>query len=188
MTTKLAVPSVALSIAPSIAPIMASAPTAATAATLDHAGIAQRIPHSGSMCLLHSLLDWSTEHVLCHATSHADPANPLRSASGLLAPCAIEYAAQAMALHGALLAPTGAAPTPGYLASVRAVQFAVATLHDLPGPLAVRAQRLAGDGRQILYQFTVRDGAGQAVADGRATVVLNTPIVPIPAAPPGSAP
>lgn len=161
-------------------------------ATLDHAGIAQRIPHSGRMCLLDSLLSWSAQGLHCSATGHAAPDHPLRTATGLLAPCAIEYAAQAMALHGALLGgltggladvPGAAPPTPGYLASVRAVRFNVASLHGLPGPLAVRVQRLAGDDRQILYQFSLHDGAGQPVADGRATVVLNTPIAPSSAPP-----
>ncbi|NRF68691.1 hydroxymyristoyl-ACP dehydratase [Aquincola sp. S2] len=141
--------------------------------TLDHAGIAERIPHAGRMCLLDALLDWTPERIRCSARSHHAPDHPLRSASGLLAPCAIEYAAQAMALHGALIAPPGSRPTPGYLASVREVRLAVPALHTLAGELQVEAERLAGDQRQILYRFAVRDGAGGAVADGRATVVLN---------------
>ena len=142
-------------------------------ATLDRAGIAARIPHRDRMCLLDRMAHWSLDSIDCRSTSHRDPANPLRSASGLLAPCAIEYAAQAMALHGSLVAPVGDAPTPGYLASVRQVRLAVATLHDVPGELQVRATRLGGDARQILYQFSVGDEAGSVLAEGRATVVLN---------------
>jgi predicted hotdog family 3-hydroxylacyl-ACP dehydratase len=140
---------------------------------LDRAGIAQRIPHAGTMCLLQSLVAWTPDTIECRATSHRAPDNPLRSAGGLLATAAIEYAGQAMALHGAMLAPAGAAPTPGYLASVRQVRLHVPTLHDLAGDLCVRATRLAGDAGQILYQFSVADDAGRPVADGRATVVLN---------------
>ena len=85
-----------------------------------------------------------------------------------------------MALHGALLAPAGDAPTPGYLASVRGVRLHVARLDDLAAPLQIRAERLAGDARQILYQFNVHcEGVGP-VAEGRATVVLNTPLSPPP--------
>ncbi|WP_284616937.1 hydroxymyristoyl-ACP dehydratase [Aquabacterium humicola] len=141
--------------------------------TLDHAGIAARIPHAGRMCLLDALLGWSPERIRCRADSHRATDHPLRSASGLLAPAAIEYAAQAMALHGALIAPVGSPPTPGYLASVRDVQLAVPALDAVPGALIVDAERLAGDERQILYRFDVRDEAGAAVASGRATVVLN---------------
>jgi predicted hotdog family 3-hydroxylacyl-ACP dehydratase len=144
--------------------------------TLDHAGIARRIPHSGRMCLLHALQRWDADSIHCSAISHRDSDNPLRSASGLLGACAIEYAAQAMALHGSLVQPAGAAPTPGYLASVRGVALAQPLLHVLSGALQVHAQRLAGDERQVLYRFEVTDEQGGAVAEGRATVVLNTPI------------
>jgi hypothetical protein len=53
------------------------------------------------------------------------------------------------------------------------VRLSVATLHDVPGELQVRATRLAGDARQILYQFSVGDDVGRVLAEGRATVVLN---------------
>ncbi|MED5618424.1 hydroxymyristoyl-ACP dehydratase [Ideonella sp. BN130291] len=147
-------------------------------ATLERAGIAARIPHQGSMCLLDRLDSWSATEVRCSTTSHRAPANPLRTPSGLLMPCAIEYAAQAMALHGALVAPAGEGPAPGYLASVRGVRFAAARLDDVAGRLQVLAERLAGDVNQILYRFVVSDERGAPLAEGRATVVLNTPIAP----------
>ena len=145
-----------------------------TAATLDHTGIARLIPHQGAMCLLAQLLDWDAAHIVCSATSHRDPRHPLRSASGLLAPCAIEYAAQTMALHGALLGQqAGSAARPGFLASARGVHLHRLRLDDLEGDLLIEARRQAGDERQILYAFAVTH-AGQPVAEGRATVVLNT--------------
>ena len=144
--------------------------------TLDHAGIARLIPHSGTMCLLDTLDDWDLDGIRCRALSHRDALNPLRTASGLLAPCAIEYAAQAMALHGALIgAEAGTAASPGYLASARQVQLHRLRLDDLPEALHIEATRQAGDVRQILYRFTVSH-AGAPVAEGRATVVLNTPL------------
>jgi predicted hotdog family 3-hydroxylacyl-ACP dehydratase len=146
------------------------------AAPFDHAQIAMRIPHAGSMCLLAHCEHWDEREIVCSATSHRDPGNPLRSDSGLLAPAAIEYAAQAMALHGALVAPPGHPPAPGYLASVRGVRLLRPRLDDAPTPLQVRAERLAGDVTQILYRFSVSDGAGELLAEGRATVVLNTPL------------
>ncbi|MHB8496315.1 MAG: hydroxymyristoyl-ACP dehydratase [Casimicrobiaceae bacterium] len=147
-----------------------------TAPLLKHAGIAELIPHRGAMCLLESLERWDREHIVCIATSHKDAANPLRSASGLLAPCAIEYAAQAMALHGALIGMTvGTAISPGYLASARGVRLHRLRLDDLGGDLRIEARRDAGDAQQILYVFDVSHD-GVPVAAGRATVVLNTTI------------
>lgn len=141
---------------------------------LDHAGIAALIPHSGSMCLLAHLERWDADTIVCTASSHRAPGNPLRTTSGLLAPCAIEYAAQAMALHGALVGQaTGAPATPGYLASARGVQLHRLRLDDLAGDLRIEVRRQAGDAQQVLYQFSVQHD-GQPVADGRAAVVLNT--------------
>jgi predicted hotdog family 3-hydroxylacyl-ACP dehydratase len=148
----------------------------ATITTLDHAGIARLIPHSGSMCLLDRLDAWDLQQIRCSAISHRDSNNPLRTTSGLLAPCAIEYAAQAMALHGALIGhEAGTAASPGFLASARGVQLHRLRIDDLPGSLQVEAVRQAGDTHQILYSFCITH-AGEPVADGRATVVLNTPL------------
>jgi len=144
--------------------------------TLDRDGIAARIPHSGSMCLLTRLETWDVHAIHCTSTTHAAPDNPLRTASGLLAPCAIEYAAQAMALHGGLLATEGEPASAGFLASVRNVKQAVARLDDIDGPLHVHAHRVSGDARQVLYEFRVADAADRSLVEGRAIVVLNTPI------------
>ena len=144
--------------------------------TLDRAGIAQRIPHSGSMCLLERLDSWDADAIHCSTTTHRQADNPLRTAGGLLAPNAIEYAAQAMALHGGLLAAEGSTPSAGFLASARNVRFAVARLDDVAGALQVQARRLSGDDRQILYEFTVKADDGRTLAEGRAVVVLNTPL------------
>jgi predicted hotdog family 3-hydroxylacyl-ACP dehydratase len=146
--------------------------------TLSHAGIAALIPHSGAMCLLARLDGWDAQRIVCAATNHRDLDHPLRTRRGLLSTAAIEYAAQAMALHGALIGQAAGTPaTPGFLASTRGVQLHVLQLDLLEAAaldeLRVEATRQAGDARQILYAFTVSH-AGRPVAEGRAAVVLNT--------------
>lgn len=138
---------------------------------LDRVAIAARIPHQGSMCLLDAVLAWDSGQIHCRASSHRQPDNPLRAAARLGAACGIEYAAQAMAVHGALLAPEGAPPRPGYLASVRSVQLAVDRLDDLPQDLDIVAERLSGDEHNILYHFRV-EHAGDLLLSGRAAVML----------------
>lgn len=145
-------------------------------ALLDAAGIRALIPHAGRMSLLDTLDAWDATAIRCTATGHTAPDHPLRSAGGLLAPAAIEYAAQAAALHGGLTASasaSGAGVRGGMLASARSVHFHRWRLDDLPGPLTISAERQAGDDRQWLYAFTVTHD-GQPVADGRLTVVLET--------------
>lgn len=142
-------------------------------AQLEAAGIAARVPHAGRMCLLERLLSWDADSVHCSADNHRAGDHPLRSTSGLLAPCAVEYAAQAMALHAALIAPPDGAPPAGMIAALREVRFGVATLHDLAGELQVHAQRVAGDASLVSYRFRVDTADGRLVAHGRATVLLD---------------
>ena len=140
---------------------------------LDHAWIAAHIPHQGSMCLIDAVLDWSPSSITCRAISHTSPSNPLRAGNRLGIASGIEYAAQAMAIHGALLAPSDAQARPGYLTSVRGVRCHAHRLDDLPGALAISAERISGDSNTILYAFSVAH-AGNCLLEGRAAVVLDT--------------
>jgi len=66
--------------------------------------LCQLIPHDGVMCLLDGVEHWDDEVIHCWSESHLDQGNPLRGPSGLPAMHALEYGAQAMAVHGGLLA------------------------------------------------------------------------------------
>jgi predicted hotdog family 3-hydroxylacyl-ACP dehydratase len=74
------------------------------------------------------------------------------------------------------MASEGVTPSAGFLASTRGVRTMVARLDEVEGRLQVEARRLSGDARQVMYEFWLRDGEGRALADGRAVVVLNTPL------------
>ncbi len=138
--------------------------------------IAAHIPHAGSMCLLDEVVTFDDERIRCTATSHLNAANPLRANGRLAAVCGIEYAAQAMAVHGAVLgAMPGAArerPRVGYLASVRSVEACVERLDDLDAPLTIEAERVSGDTHTIRYRFAIHCGARLILA-GRAAVMLD---------------
>ncbi|MBX9612512.1 MAG: 3-hydroxylacyl-ACP dehydratase [Burkholderiales bacterium] len=142
---------------------------------LDQKWIAAHIPHQGRMCLLDAVLSWTDQHVVCESNRHADPDHPLRAADRLGAATGVEYAAQAMAIHGALLAPTNVRPGPGYLTSVRGLKLYVDRLDDLEGALTVTAQRLSGDERLIIYQIQLHH-RDRCLLDGRASVALNVVI------------
>ena len=55
------------------------------------------------MCLLDEVLTWDATQIRCRSATHRVPDNPLRAHGRLGAVCGIEYAAQAMAVHGALV-------------------------------------------------------------------------------------
>ncbi len=139
---------------------------------LDRAWIAARIPHQGSMCLLDKVVEWSPERIRCASSSHRAADNPLRDNGRLGVACGIEYAAQAMAVHGALLAGADGAPRQGFLASARGVEFKVDRLDDVAADLDIAAERLSGDGNNVLYGFEVR-GDGKLLLSGRAAVILD---------------
>ncbi len=124
------------------------------------------------MCLLAQVDEWDEQHIRCRANSHRRVDNPLRINDVLGIVCGIEYAAQAMAAHGALLAATDQPPRNGYLTSVRSVKLHVARLDDIIADLSIDAERLSGDNNNILYGFSIT-ADGYVVLSGRAAVVLD---------------
>jgi predicted hotdog family 3-hydroxylacyl-ACP dehydratase len=143
---------------------------------MNRAWIAARIPHQGRMCLLDAVIDYDMRSIRCRTGSHRLPDNPLRSHGRLGIACGIEYAAQAMALHGALAAgmqaQSGAAAQAGLLASVRDVRPCVLRLDDIESDLICEARHVAGDRLTALYEFELRDGERRLLS-GRASVVLD---------------
>ena len=133
--------------------------------------IVAHIPHQDAMCLIDEVLSWSTERIACRAASHRLDTNPLRREGRLGASCAIEYAAQAMAIHGALLGNEEQKARPGVLVSVRGVEFSVDRVDDVAEDLEIEAEQMVAEKERVLYQFTVRAGV-KTLCSGRATVVL----------------
>lgn len=136
------------------------------------AEIADLIPHSGAMCLLDGVMQWDAGRIRCVSLSHRAADNPLRAEGRLPALCGVEYAAQAMAVHGGLARKAGGKPRQGFLASVRDVECRRSWLDDLEEDLIVDAELEAGDGNRVIYRFTLRVGDVQ-VLSGRAAVVLD---------------
>lgn len=125
------------------------------------------------MCLLDCVEAWDRERIRCRASSHRSADNPLRAYGRLGAACGIEYAAQAMAVHGALLAPADSSSARfGYLVSVRGTQLRVPRLDDIADDLLVEASCITRSESNILYQFSV-SAAGRVLLDGRAAIVLD---------------
>lgn len=136
------------------------------------AAIAAMIPHAGAMCLLDEVIIWDATRISCLSRNHCAADNPLRAHDMLPALCGIEYAAQAMAVHGALSGAVASRPQAGYLASLREVVCQRNRLDDLAGDLIVDAEMLMGDEARVMYRFALRVGSVE-VLRGRATVVLD---------------
>ncbi|HEY1503252.1 MAG TPA: phosphotransferase [Stellaceae bacterium] len=140
---------------------------------IDRSQIARLIPHAGAMCLLDKVVSWDAGSIRCLTTRHRSSDNPLRRADGKIgAICAVEFAAQAMALHGRLVADTDGPPKPGILASVRDVRLHKPFLDGVIGDIAIDAVLLMGDGRSATYSFTL-SAAQNRLGSGRATVIFD---------------
>ena len=140
---------------------------------LDRAWIQAHIPHHGRMCLLDEVIEWNSKRISCRSCGHRAADHPLRAHGRLGAACGIEFAAQAMAVHGALIAAASIVkPAAGFLASVRGMRLYVSRLDDVEADLICDAVRIAGDRGSALYEFALR-AAAMPLVSGRATVVLD---------------
>lgn len=137
---------------------------------LDHQQIAARIPHSGAMCLLHSVQAWDDTSITCTATNHRDNTHPLRVNEQLPMLCGIEYGAQAMAVHGSLR--ENNSQKEGYLVSVRDVTCHAARLDTIAGELTVRAEVQQAADNISHYRFSLHS-ASQCLLEGLAMVMIK---------------
>ena len=133
---------------------------------------AHLIPHAGSMCLLDAVQAWDARSLHATSAGHARADNPLRHANRLHAVHLAEYGAQAMAVHGALLARARGDEQvrPGMLVSLRDVQLFDEYVDRLDGHLDVHAECLYADDGGAQYAFSV-EHRGRMLAHGRAAVI-----------------
>lgn len=130
------------------------------------------IPHAHRMCLLDAVAHWDELAIRATTLSHRDPLNPLRSRGRLSALHLCEYGAQAMALHGGLLARRahGGRAAPGMLVGLRQVELRVEHIDDIQAPLTVVARRKIASQDGWLYEFEVSAEERQ-LASGRVSVI-----------------
>jgi predicted hotdog family 3-hydroxylacyl-ACP dehydratase len=125
------------------------------------------------MCLLDEVVEWTAGSICCRSESHRRADNALRAHGRLGIACGIEYAAQAMAVHGALR--TTNLPQQsraGLLASVRGLTMQADRLDDIAGDLYASATLVHGDSTMVLYEFSLA-AATQVLLTGRATIAFD---------------
>lgn len=131
------------------------------------------IPHAGAMCLIQELLEWDEAHIVCRSHSHTAKDNPLRSGERLHAIHAIEYGAQAIGLHGGLLAESeGTTHRSGLLVGLRQIKLHRTRFDDADEPLIISAHRLLADSQHLLYAFAVHLNQ-TPLAEGRAAIITQ---------------
>ncbi len=123
------------------------------------------------MCLLDSVEHWDSDNIQCIAINHREPSNPLRNPEGLPTISGVEYAAQAMAVHGSLFADDNS-PRVGFLAALRDLELKTEWLHNLSGELVISAHKLAADEGGAIYDFHL-EANSESLMKGRATVIYQ---------------
>lgn len=129
------------------------------------------VPHAGGMCLLSHIVSASDRDIVCAATSHRAPDNPLRRAGQLSALHLAEYGAQAMAVHGGLSDPA-AKSRGGMLVAIRDLALSTDRIDDVAGEIRVSASRLVANADGQIYSFTVT-GGGRELGRGRVSVMFQ---------------
>ena len=143
------------------------------ALALEGVDIASLVPHQGAMCLWQRVVAADADSVTVSTTTHRDFNHVLRSQGQLRALHLCEYGAQAMAVHGGLLARVSSTPVrPGFLVALRGVRLHVQRIDDLPGALIGHATLLmqAEDSQQYVFRI---EHDGRLLAEGRAAVMLQ---------------
>jgi len=129
-----------------------------------------RLPHSGSMCLVSGVVEWDRDTVRCRASSHRQSDNPLRVDNSLSAICALEYAAQTFALHGLLVADEFGETAPDssrlFVALVSELNLHAECLDDCNGELTIDGKVVFRQSGSTVYRFEVRDVA-RLLVDGQ---------------------
>jgi predicted hotdog family 3-hydroxylacyl-ACP dehydratase len=135
--------------------------------------ILRHVPHAGRMCLIDDVASWDANGIVCIARNHRSVDHPLRRFGRLSSVHLIEYGAQAMAIHGALLEHVrGAKSQPGMLVAARDFRTTVDRLDALDGPLTIEARPQMTRPGALIYEFRCVH-AGSPIASGRVTVMLS---------------
>lgn len=135
--------------------------------------ILRLIPHAGAMCLWDEVVSWNAGSIALRAHNHRHAEHPLRSEGRLSAVHLCEYGAQAMAVHGGLLAQASGQPAkPGLLVALRAVELNIERIDDLADPLECHAELLIEHETGWQYAFRITH-AEILLAQGRAAVMMT---------------
>ncbi len=137
------------------------------------------LPHAGRMRLIDRIVSYDEQRIVCESDSHRTTDHPLAEGGTLSIVAGLEYGAQAMAIHGGLLA--AMAPPQrarhGFLVAASDLRWFVERLDTCASPLTIEAVSELRSDNQVAYRFEIRADDLTLLA-GRASVLLDAPISP----------
>ena len=139
------------------------------------------LPHTGRMRLIDRIVSYDEQRIVCESDSHRTANHPLADAGTLSIVAGLEYGAQAMAIHGGLLAakaqPQRTRARHGFLVAASELRWFVERLDACAAPLTIEAVNELRSDHQVAYRFEIR-AADLMLLRGRASVLLGAPILP----------
>jgi len=149
---------------------------------LNREEIERRLPHAGVMSLLDKIIQADETTLTAQAVSYRDADNPLRVNGKITMVNGIEYAAQAMAVHGALVLEkkqeenkAELKSSQGYIATVRNIELNSPYFPEADpsssAALLIKVKQLMSDQNGFTYQFDIHYEQQQLIS-GRITIFL----------------
>lgn len=139
--------------------------------------LAPLLPHAGNMLMIDRVTAFDDRQIACVSERHQAVDNPLRRDGRLAAHHAIEFAAQAAAIHGGLLEKGRRAPLRA-LAAVRKAHFAQPWLDEIDGPLMIDATIIMLDATAAVYQASLNRDETE-IASMRLTLMTIDAEMPV---------
>lgn len=131
--------------------------------------VEKMLPHAGDMCLIDSVTRWEEGSIECLGACDSID-HPLLQNGQLPSTAAIEYAAQATAVHGFLLSYSGVAQF-GVLAKLTDISLSATVIDRVHSPLQIYAELVARTDGGCIYNFEVK-GARLFIATGRLMIAF----------------
>ncbi|MFK5984968.1 MAG: hypothetical protein QM479_06040 [Pseudomonadota bacterium] len=150
---------------------------------LNQQDLCQLLPHSGKMCLIDKVIFWDKDTLVAQTMSHIKADNPLRQGDKISTIIGIEYAAQTMAIHSALLQKQlqkndniqQQINRGGYLATTRNIQVLAEHIYHSKAsssqPLEISVMLLMKDTQGYTYNFEISSDNAKLLC-GRLTIFL----------------
>lgn len=124
------------------------------------------------MCLIDKVMSWDNQSIYCETASHKTLDNPLRLHNQLSSVHLIEYSAQAIAVHGGLLAlKHNGTLRQGYLAAIKNAEFNIERLDKSCSCLLITATSVVGFEMGVVYRSTVYDDVKSVLFTAELSIV-----------------
>ena len=117
--------------------------------------IAALIPHGKGMSMISEIVSWDANTIHCRSNRLAEASNPLCENGELSSIVLVEYAAQAAAIHGALLNSALGEQRPAYIGAVKNIELFMQQANNRES-IDIHADCLMNNGAGAIYEVAIQ--------------------------------